>query len=284
MTLKTTCRWTLVLALMCVVFGELVLAAPDLAINGYTLVSQRRLSVSVYEYGYRVFVLNRGSSASSVTANLTAAPSALMARTNSLTFGTIAAGARVQSREVFLVRHNRRLGSFQAQQLGWGFEFADPAAGETVQDQYSPVVEWYQRSGEAVKPVHTMLLPSGNLFFIEPYFGMAPSPYNVTPPASVEVQARQLLLPDDCDPATRVCETKSLTCSGHALMADGKLFFAGGSHGRWNLNTGQLLEGTGISDSLTYNPVSNLWVRNPDSIGVGSATSRPLRWYPTGRF
>ena len=129
MTLKTTNRWTAVVALMCLVVGDRALAAPDLTINGYTLVSQRRLSVTVYEYGYRVFVRNRGSDASAVIANLTAAPPSLTARTDSLTFGTIAAGARVQSREVFLVRHNRRLGSFGARQIRWGFEFADPAAG-----------------------------------------------------------------------------------------------------------------------------------------------------------
>ena len=52
-----------------------------------------------------------------------------------------------------------------------------------IQDQYSPIVEWQQLpSGEGVKPIHIILLPSGNLFFLEPYFLMAPSLYNVVPP------------------------------------------------------------------------------------------------------
>ena len=84
-------------------------------------------------------------------------------------------------------------------------------------------------------------------------------------------------------------------------MADGNVFFGGGSWGLVEIdkplmtpmlherhalsgnlsNSSSIIKGSGISESLTYNTVSNRWIKIPDSIGVGTATSRPLRWYPT---
>lgn len=161
---------------------------------------------------------------------------------------------------------------------------ARPRMQGTVQDQYSPIVSWQQASGSPVRPIHSILLPNGNLFFLEPYFGMTPSPVDVPPPASVPVTTMSIekILPGGCNPDTGICESKNLTCSGHALMADGNLFFGGGSHGRalaGDIET--LLDGTGIRESLTYYPVQNTWARNASAVGIGAANSQPLRWYPT---
>ena len=155
----------------------------------------------------------------------------------------------------------------------------------TVQDYYSPIVRWQQSSGEPVQPIHVMLLPNGNLLFTNPTFGMATSQYNRPPPATVLIEPMHALPDVVYDPATGIETGKSISCSGHALMADGNLFFGGGTYTYWNRNNpgtppaGAIVDG--ISESLTYNPVLNTWKRNPDSIGIGTATSRPLRWYPT---
>ena len=121
------------------------------------------------------------------------------------------------------------------------------------------------------------------------------------PPSRYKFSQSRILLPDDCNPAAGTCELKTIACSGHALMADGNVFFGGGSWGLVEIdkplmtpmlherhalsgnlsNSSSIIKGSGISESLTYNTVSNRWIKNPDSIGVGTATSRPLRWYPT---
>ncbi len=162
------------------------------------------------------------------------------------------------------------------------FVLSQADAQGIVQDQYSPIVEWRQPSGMPVKPIHVIVLPSGDLYFVEPFFAMTPSRYSAPPPAFVDVQTTEHVLQNGCDPVTGICEAKALSCSGHALMADGKLFFAGGSYGREDISKpGQLILSSGISDSVNYEFASKTWSRNPDSIGIGSPTSRPLRWYPT---
>ncbi len=161
-----------------------------------------------------------------------------------------------------------------------------PAVQPTVQDQYSAIVEWQQPSGDEVLPIHVSLLPNGSLFFMEPIFGMVPTPYNVPPPAAVQIAPMQSPVPPlTYDPSTGIQTGKYLTCAGHALMDDGNLFFSGGTYVHWNVNNpgkppqGAIVEG--IVESKTYNTVSNTWASNPDSGGTGAASGRPLRWYPT---
>ncbi len=82
-------------------------------------------------------------------------------------------------------------------------------------------------------------------------------------------------------------EMKSLTCSGHALTADGKLFFAGGPDALVDLNiyaTGNLLASVvikGIAESFTFDPATEEFKSNPNTLVPGPLTHEPLRWYPT---
>lgn len=156
----------------------------------------------------------------------------------------------------------------------------------TVQDQYSPIVEWHQSSGDATKPIHVSLLPGGALFFMEPFFGMVPGPHNVPPPATFEVSPIRSPIPGlTYDPETGVQTGKMLTCAGHALMADGNLLFSGGTYVSWNVkNAGTPPAGAvvrGLAESPIFNTSSGTWISNADSVGVGSASGDPLRWYPT---
>ena len=160
------------------------------------------------------------------------------------------------------------------------------AAPSTVQDQYSPLVEWQAVSGERVTPIHVSLLPSGALFFMEPFFGMVPSPYNMPPPAAIQIQPMLSPLPGlTYDEATGAQTGKLMTCGGHALMADGNLFLSGGTYVNWNVhNPGKPPQGAvvkGVAETWTYNTSANTWLADPNSIGVGSAGGQPFRWYPT---
>ena len=152
----------------------------------------------------------------------------------------------------------------------------------TVLDGYSPIVEWLALSAEPVRPIHVSVLPNGALYFLEPYFQMDPDRHEVAPATAVQIKT----LPPPplsrvCDGTTGICELKKLTCSGHALTADGKLFFGGGSAGQFRYDDSRdSIAGNGISASLMFDPVLNKWIMNPDAIGARSATSQALRWYP----
>ena len=156
----------------------------------------------------------------------------------------------------------------------------------TVQDQYSPIVDWRQAPGDAVKPIHVSLLPGGALFFMEPFFGMVPGPHNVPPPATFEISPISSPIPGlSYDPETGIQTGKMLTCAGHAHMADGNLLFSGGTYVSWNVkNPGTPPSGAvvrGLAESPIFNTSSGTWISNADSVGIGSAAGEPLRWYPT---
>jgi len=70
------------------------------------------------------------------------------------------------------------------------------------------------------------------------------------------------------DPATAITSLMPLPgynvfCSGHAFLADGRLFFAGG----------HIVDGVGLPNSSTYDAASNVWAAGPN-MNAG-------RWYPT---
>ena len=122
-----------------------------------------------------------------------------------------------------------------------------------INDAYGPVVAWRQPSGAEVTPIHIGLLPDGDLFFVNSYnffenpanggqsiatpglepeflFLMRPTPVSSPVPDSVLIQPIE-----NAPPMRRVYDAqanalrfKTLACSGHALMADGNLFFASG--------------------------------------------------------
>lgn len=117
-----------VLALACV-WAAGALAAPSFTVSSYQLVSQRRLSLTTYEYVYRATVQNAGTAATVVTARLSALPASLTAVDDNLAFGDVAAGATRLSTDTFAVRHNRTAGSFNAASLAWQFTFSDPNRG-----------------------------------------------------------------------------------------------------------------------------------------------------------
>ncbi len=179
-----------------------------------------------------------------------------------------------------------------------------PAQG-AVLDAYGPLIQWRQAASFEVTPIHVALLPTGDLFFINEFnlffypgvdltapgfrpefsFLMRPTPATEAPPSSVVIQP----LPDP--PALQpsfdsaYARFKSTVCGGHALLANGDLFFASGSEGiidRARYASGDLvgsLAVDGIAESFTFHTATQGWTQNPSTIIPGTATGRPLRWY-----
>jgi hypothetical protein len=186
------------------------------------------------------------------------------------------------------------------------------AAGQAaaqLRDAYGPKIEWQQPLGLEVTPIHVGLLPNGRLFFVNNYNyfenpgfnlrmpGFEPeyvsmmdiTPANAAPPASVTIQT--LVSPAPLGPsieaATNSIRFKSVSCGGHALTAEGKLFFASGVDATVDLDlyaSGNLfgaLTVNGIAESFSIDPATLAWTRHPDTLVPGPVTGRPLRWYAT---
>lgn len=185
---------------------------------------------------------------------------------------------------------------------------AMPAGAQAIQDLYSPLVEWRQASGFEVTPIHMGLLPSGKLFLVNEYnylqhpeviltkpgfepeflFIIPTTPPFTTQPASVLITPIKNAAPFKpvVNTRTNMFRMKSLVCSGHALLANGNLFFASGADGIVDLTlyrSGNLIDALtvdGIAESATYSPTLNTWTVNPKTI-VKGPLGEPLRWYAT---
>ena len=99
-------------------------------------------------------------------------------------------------------------------------------------------------------PVHDHLLPNGKVMIWPGDGGISGNDPRLWDPATQEVT---LLKAPGYD----------VFCTGHAFLADGRLFVAGG----------HIQNGVGLPKASLYNPFSNTWDNAPD-MNAG-------RWYPT---
>src|SRR5256885_9093343 len=76
-------------------------------INNYELVSQRAISLTIFEYTYRASLVNGGTAMSGATATVASLSTATTIVDNSLTFGAIPAAGTVISSDTFSFRQNR---------------------------------------------------------------------------------------------------------------------------------------------------------------------------------
>ena len=182
-----------------------------------------------------------------------------------------------------------------------------PAPAQALADSYSPLVAWKQPSGFEVTPIHIGILPDGRVFMLNSYsyfqhpevdlpklgspeflFVMpttapfAPQPESVT---IIPIPNAAPFLPS-VDTRTNTYRFKTLTCSGHALLANGSIFFASGADVTVDLTlykSGNLVDALtvdGIAESATYNAPLGSWTVNPKAI-VAGPQGEPLRWYAT---
>jgi len=107
-----------------------VRAAPELTIGNYELVSTKRITRTVFEYTYKADVTNTGTDALEVSATLSITAPGVTVLDGQLSFGDVAAGARVTSSDTFAIRQDRQY-SFAVDALRW-----------EIKSDANPTVQW----------------------------------------------------------------------------------------------------------------------------------------------
>lgn len=103
-----------------------VMAEPRLQVVGYELASQKRLSATVFEYAYRIQVLNMGTAAQDIEITLRAAPTGVKPVQRVVMIETLDGGAIGTSASRVVVQHDRRY-PFRFDQLAWALRARDPS-------------------------------------------------------------------------------------------------------------------------------------------------------------
>ncbi len=115
----------------------------------------------------------------------------------------------------------------------------------TAHGQPDQIGHWGPSTNLQIVAVHLHVLPTGKVMYSS--YGDDPRTWD---PASGTIS----LLPQ---------VGYNIFCTGHSLLADGRLFVTGG----------HIQNGFGLPDASTYDPIANAWTRHPD-MNAG-------RWYPT---
>src|SRR6185295_12454603 len=104
--------------LLLLLWATLPVFTQSQTINNYVLVSQRAISLTVFEYTYRASLVNGGTALTGATATVASLSTATTIVDNSLTFGPVAAGGTVVSSDTFSFRQNRTV-PFSFANLQW---------------------------------------------------------------------------------------------------------------------------------------------------------------------
>lgn len=99
-------------------------AAPDLVVSAYQLLSTKRISLTVYEYSYRVSATNRGTAAADAQAQAASVRSWVTPVEAALFFGNVGPGQTVTSSDTLVIRHDRTR-AFTAADIQWQFVASD---------------------------------------------------------------------------------------------------------------------------------------------------------------
>ena len=81
--------------------------APDLQITGYELAGSRQVGLTDFNYEFRAIVANKGGGARNVRASLVEKPDNVTVVKGDLYFGSVPAGATVESEDTFTIKINR---------------------------------------------------------------------------------------------------------------------------------------------------------------------------------
>jgi hypothetical protein len=164
------------------------------------------------------------------------------------------------------------------------------AAAGSMQDYWSPLVAWQTTSGWWAAPVHVSLHQDGSLLFhggarsdrvwvsssqgAIGAFRMVPG----SPAASVQVALIDEPLDVRWLSSAPWSVWDDLLCAGHAHMADGSVYIAGGTRSYFNGTTSEY-----IAEGLAYGSRATPqgWLRLAGDMVGAPPGEPPARWYPT---
>jgi hypothetical protein len=112
--------------------------------------------------------------------------------------------------------------------------------------------QWSASTPLPIVPIHSIYLPTGKVLSWDRFW------------SGVDYTIPQLLDPSTLTMTPAPYPGKEIFCSGHTLLADGRVFVAGGHAGT---------DGYGIQNAFTYDPNANQWTPLPP-MNAG-------RWYPS---
>ncbi|MGH2703732.1 MAG: galactose oxidase-like domain-containing protein [Actinomycetota bacterium] len=173
-------------------------------------------------------------------------------------------------------------------------------SGPALPDLWSSPVTLRTEDGWYASPVHATLMPHGKVMLMgieRPTENPGPSPGDhpvegvrrsafflpLSPPGTPlapQLVVQSLRQPVDADNLVvgPWLVNDDLICSGHALMADGRFFEAGGTRIMVNLQNGSTLT-TAPSYATVFDGAT--WNRIPQDMRGVARLGEPRRWYPT---
>jgi hypothetical protein len=164
----------------------------------------------------------------------------------------------------------------------------------TVRDSYSSEVTFRTRNGFYGAPIHSTLMPDGRLFLMgykrdtahptlqtqtQPLSWVMPAPvHSPIKPTFYLRPMREPLLYTNYVTATQY-KNDDLFCSGHALLASGAFFSAGGTRNIRTEPGKELVAVTGLPYATLFD--GHIFTRLQSEMVGRGATDVPNRWYPT---
>jgi hypothetical protein len=112
--------------------------APVLSITNYQLVSEQRVTRTVYDLSYRADLVNNGPARAAVTATVTSSVPSTQVMQGSLHFANVPANGRVTSSDTFTIRVDRTV-AFDFANLQWTFPPDAAPVADAGPDQTAPV-------------------------------------------------------------------------------------------------------------------------------------------------
>ena len=161
-------------------------------------------------------------------------------------------------------------------------------APTAVADQWGPIIGWRAHTGQTVAAIHATLMKDGRLLL----FG-ADSPFGflMVPPTAgstaTEVNMIGFRTPTEFPepglpygPWSKVVDT--FYCGGHATLADGSVFVAGGTRTLVQKTaTGVVTHYIGTNYAAILGLTPGTWKRLPEKMQGRGQIGAAERWYPT---
>lgn len=141
-------------------------AEPNLSFDSHSLVAQKRIGRSTYEYTYTAKAINTGTDAYEVRATVTSNSPNTIILENEVSFGTIYNGSTVTSTDTYTFKQNRRY-LFDPNSLIWSFSYDLPVLIPQVELTASPTTI---NQGEQATLTWTSI--NADTVYIEPGIGI----------------------------------------------------------------------------------------------------------------